>query len=168
MWPVLQTRQLIFLPSTKIKSFVIEIYYKQNVNTKTIPTSFQKSKGRTIWLLKSIFLIRNLSSRVETIFHSFALFQHWKRNSIPLRGHVICFTVFISFLCTPPLSKVHKYCVALSLYWSLALPAWYFDLPAVFSDVGLDFIQRQFLAAALAGRLHIPQQLLRKDVAAKA
>ena len=40
------------------------------------------------------FLIRNLSSRVETIFHSFALFQHWKRNSIPQRGHVICFTVF--------------------------------------------------------------------------
>ena len=50
-------------------------------------------------------------------------------------------------------------CVVLSLYWSLALLAWYFDLPAVFSDVGLDFIQRQFLAAALAGRLHIPQQL---------
>ena len=59
-------------------------------------------------------------------------------------------------------------CVVLSLYWSLALLAWYFDLPAVFSDVGLDFIQRQFLAAALAGHLHIPQQLLGKDVAAKA
>ena len=59
-------------------------------------------------------------------------------------------------------------CVVLSLYWSLALLACYFDLPAVFSDVGLDFIQRQFLAAALAGRLHITQQLLGKDVAAKA
>ena len=46
--------------------------------------------------------------------------------------------------------------------------AWYFNLPAVFSDVGLDFIQRQFLAAALASRLYIPQQFLGKDVAAKA
>ena len=59
-------------------------------------------------------------------------------------------------------------CVVLLLYWSLALPAWYFDLPAVFSDVVFDFIQRQFLAAAFAGRLYIPQQLLSKDVAAKA
>ena len=40
--------------------------------------------------------------------------------------------------------------------------------PAVFSDVGFDFIHRQFLAAALARRLYVLQQLLRKDVAAKA
>ena len=53
-------------------------------------------------------------------------------------------------------------CVVLSLYWSLALPTWYFDLPAVLSNVGLDFIQRQFLAAALAGHHYIPQQLLGK------
>ena len=59
-------------------------------------------------------------------------------------------------------------CVVLSLYWSLALLAWYFNLPTVFSDVDLDFIQHQFLAAALAGRLYIPQQLLGKDVVAKA
>ena len=31
-------------------------------------------------------------------------------------------------------------CVVLLLYWSLAMLAWYFNLPAVFSDVSLDFI----------------------------
>ena len=41
------------------------------------------------------FLILNFSSCVEKMFHSFALFQHSKRNSVP-RGSQVISCIFFS------------------------------------------------------------------------
>ena len=72
--------------------------------------------GPTIWLLKDIILIRNFSSRVETIFHSFALFQHWKRHSIPQCGHVISFTFFSEGNFFPGISLQEFYFLGINFF----------------------------------------------------